>query len=228
MPTTLSALFTLAQLPLGGDRPAIPPLPSPPMIPHALFEEPARLVAVLALGALVCAWLVVSGRAAKTRWVRLGAPLLVVLALAVWGTARLVKTEREVLIEQTREFIDLAAAADTPGLQQLLASDVTFRLLGGESVFTREQVLALVRKYPGDAYPINWHASDQHQAVVSAHGYATTQAHVRAKSKEGLGYDLPVGSWWKLEWRRDGADWEVSRIECLQIDGVPSGAGISP
>lgn len=200
-------------------------LPDPPALVHYTVENPWPAAAVGAIGALALLWMVFSGRMEGKGWARPAAIGLLLGAVAVVVASGLVKTDREVLIERTAELVGLAAAADTSRLQAVLAPEVTFRLLGGENRYSRDQIMDLVRQYPGQK-PIDWHKVGKHQATLDGKDLGRTQVHVRARSKEATMYNIPIGSWWRIDWRRSGGgggEWKVTGIECLQIDTVPPG-----
>jgi hypothetical protein len=219
----LSSLFiVVAQAFSSGDGSPIPNLPDPPALVHYTVENPWPVVGLCAVVAVLLVWLMMTGRLQGKRWSRPAALGALVVALAVGVGARLVRTDREALIEQTGKLIDVATAADMTGLRGVLAPEVTLRFMEGEIRYSRDQILDLVEKYPGKT-PIDWHKIDRSQAVMDGRDLGRTQVHLRARSKEGTLYDVPVGSWWRIDWRRDGDQWKVAGIQCLQIDNVGRG-----
>lgn len=219
---------TIAQVSPRSGASAVGRLPEPPALAHYLLENPIPVVVVLLLIGVGLAWMVVTGRANEQRWPRIALIAVVPAALAVYLTGWMVTTERETLARRTRDLVDLAAAADSGGLREVLAPEVSLRLLGGDSAYARDQILDLVARYMSPPNGIDWHKTDDVQAVMDGETTGRTQAHVRVRSPNNTLYDVPVGSWWRLTWRRSGDSWKVSAIECLQIDGVPSGSSISP
>ncbi len=231
-----SVAFTLAQVPASSNASAPAPLNAPPFLAHYFFENPIPAAAIGLALAAGCGWWVLTGRAKGNRWLGWVAIAVAMASLGIFFASRAITTERERLITMTREVIAHAVRADTVELQPMLASEVTFTLLGNESPFNRAQLLALVAKYPGQVTPIDWHKTSNLQAALQGGTFATTQVHVRVGSKETTMYDVPVGSWWRLTWRRSGSNtassemgaWVVTSLECLQIDGVPAGTNVQP
>lgn len=206
---------------------APPALPRPPLVEHLLLEQPWAAALALGLGGLLAAW-ILNQRARARAGLALGAAMLLAGAtIAVIGA--LVTTTREALIARTRELIALTARADTRALDGLLAGDVTFRLFTTDRRYIREELLGLVRRYPGELYPVESYREEQAAASLDGPNAARTQVRVVTRSAAATLYDLPVGSWWRIAWRRepDGA-WRVTQIECLRIDGVPEGTRHAP
>ncbi len=213
----------LAQSTLGAESQSVPSLPDPPPLVHYTVENPWPLVIGLAILSVVLFWLFITGRAGNRPWIIWTARVLVPVCVLLAVIAPYVKTERELLSERTDELVKRAAAADTGELSQMLAPEVSLRLLGGENRYSRERIMDLVRQYPGGKAPVNWHKIDRHQATMDGKDLARTQVHVRVKSKEATMFDFPVGSWWRIDWRRSNGEWKVAGLECMQIDGVPPG-----
>lgn len=203
------------------------PLPRPPLLSHHVLEQPWPAAGALVIGGILAAW-VLNQRARAKAGVVAGAALCL-LAGAVLLAGAIITTTRETLIQQTRELIATTARADTTALDRLLARDVTFRLFTTDRRYTREQLLDLVRRYPGELYPVESHREERAAASIDGPNAARTQVRVVTRSAAATLYDLPLGSWWRLDWRRDGdGAWRVTGIECLRIDGVPEGTSRTP
>lgn len=229
MPQSPSVLLLLAQSDPNGGRtgaPQVPPLREPFDPTQYLFDNPWPLAGLLIVAAIGLVWWF--NREAKAsqgvRW----AGLCIALATAVMLTANLVTTQREIVIRQTRQLITVTAKADLAALEPLLGREIALSLPGNSAQFSRGQILDLVRKYPGGQYPVESVSINSIQAVLDGGSIANTQVHVRTRAPEATMYDFPVGSWWKIGWRRDGDRWVVSSLQCLQIDGVSPGTTVSP
>lgn len=209
-------------------------LPDPPAAAYYLLESPWGAIAgVLALGVLAMFVLRKSGKS------RLGGIVLgacAAVAGAVWLTARLVTTEREVLRERTRELVSAAAHADTGSLRPMLTEQAR---LGAflpvvPEMRGRESLLDAVRKYPGQEVPLASHRTGPVQAVLDGPSVARTQVRVWVEPKEKV-YGTDPGSWWRIDWRREPAQgeageygpWRVTDVTIMQLDGLgmnPQGA----
>ncbi|MFN7021834.1 MAG: hypothetical protein ACK4WH_10975 [Phycisphaerales bacterium] len=214
--------IVLGQMFGAGESAAVPELPAPPPLTHYALENPWPALGGCLILAALAFWLVLSGRAEGRKWLRLLGLGALVAGVGVLSAARMVKTDRETLVELTGVLVDAAARAEAAELTAMLGSDVALRVLGGEARYTRDQILDLVRKYPG-TNPIDWHTIDRSAAVMDGRDLGRTQVRVRVRSKATTMYDVPIGSWWRVSWRRSGGAWQVSGLECLQIDGVAPG-----
>lgn len=212
------SIVTLAQQ----TGPAMPPpLPSPPPLVHYTVENPWVLAGLLGLVSVVCLYLLLTARAGKhARAVAVAAAASVFTAVAVILAAQIVTTQREALIQQTRQLIAATAAADTAELGPMLGSSLALRVLGTSVALSREQTLDLVRRYPGQQTRVDSHTITESQATLDGPNVARTQVHVRVRSNDATLYDVPVGTWWMIEWRRGEDGWKVTGLRCLHIDGM--------
>lgn len=229
MPQSPSVPLLLAQSDPNGartDSSLVAPLQESFDPTRYLFDNPWPLAGLLVAVAVGLVWWFNRQGKAKegVRW----AALCGALAAAAVLTGRLVTTQREVLMAQTRQLISVTAKADLVVLEPLLAREIVLTLPGNSAAFSRGQILDLVRKYPGGQYPVESVSIDSVQAVLDGPSIANAQVHVRTSAPEATLYDFPVGSWWKIGWRRDGDRWVVSSLQCLQIDGVSPGTSVSP
>lgn len=202
-------------------------LPAAPFFERWLLESPWLLMGVLVvLGVLGFLALSRQGRSRPAA----GALILgLVLAAMAFSISALVTTPRETLQGLTRDTIAAAATADTRRLGDLLEPQARAILpsplpsVGGG----RDALLDAVRQYPGGEYPIREHSVSAVQAVIDGPNTARTQVRVWARlNKEQAFYDAPIGSWWRLSWRRDPGSgpgqwgpWRITTIEMLQLDG---------
>ncbi len=225
MPTLLIPPALPAPAPLLAQ--SIPTLPSPPTIEHYLFENPWPAVIVLTLGALVVATAL--NRQGRSRQARLAAVGLLAGAIAVGVTASLVTTTREVLIQHSKSLVNATAAADLASLRDMLASDAELRAAFLTQTWTRDRLLDGVEQYLGQRYPIQSHGEDSIRATIDGPNAARTQMHVVVRSTDATAYDVPIGSWWRIEWRKsDDGTWRVRGLECLHLSAVATGTKISP
>lgn len=206
---------------------AVPSLPAPPAVQHYLLENPWPTAIVLAVCGLVVA--AILNRQGQSRRAVLTAVGLFLAAGAVVATSSLVTTTREALIHRTRLLIDAAARADTESLRDMLASDADLRAAFLTGDWGRDRLLDGVQRYLGQQYPIQSHREDSARAIIDGPNAARTQIHVVVRAKEATMYDVPVGSWWRIEWRKDADGvWRVRGLECLQLSAIAPGTKISP
>lgn len=193
-----------------------PSLPSPPVLSHLVFEQPAYVIAVLVVGAVV-SYLALSARGQPRRglWIALGAS---VLALAIYLTARAVETDRERVLANTTDLVRATATGDSARVGELIFDAV--RLLNvAEGEMDRALILSRVRDYfsPGGRYPIQEHAILELDAARVGPNTAAAQVKVRATPTAS---GFPILSWWKINFQKDPSDtqWKVVSIEGLSAN----------
>jgi hypothetical protein len=223
----------LAQAGANPDAAGVPGLPSPPWLETVLFENPWTLmVGVLAAGALSCWWLNRAERGRAAAAVLVGA---VAVTIGLFFTARLVTTERELLMDRTGALVDAAARADLVAIERMLAPDVRVVVFGRERGFTAQTIPRWIDDHmrPGTGmYALRAHSVGRLSATIDGPNTARTQCRVRVTTER---VPLTTGSWWRISWRKDpvpaggtGADaWHVTQIEALQIDAVPQGSDVN-
>lgn len=195
----------------------VPQLPIAPLLERTLFESPWLAAAGLLIVGLVAAWLL--AQQGRRRPALIAAILGPVLAALVVLTATLVTTTRERLISDTRELIAATAAADITRLESMLAPDVALRVFWVNRAHPRAELLDLVRQYPGGQTPVKSWTINQSAASIDGPNAARTQVHITTRSPSATLYDIPMGSWWRIEWRQSpDQTWSVRGIECLQGD----------
>jgi hypothetical protein len=207
--------------------PSVPMLPSPGVLERWLLESPWVLMGVLAvLGLLALLALRRAGRP------QAGAGAMIValtLAGVAFAVATLITTERERLAARTLDMVALVASARTGELSDYLEPGArVVSVLGIPTPTGRESLLESVRRYPGELFPIREHSTSAVQAVQDGANTARTQLRVWVRiAKEQAFYDVPTGSWWRINWRRDPGTgpgqwgpWRVTTIELLQLDGM--------
>lgn len=195
----------------------VPMLPDPPMLEHMVFESPWMAVAGLVVLGLLSAWLL--SRQGRRRAALVAGIIGPALGAALAVTASVVTTTRERLIADTHDLVAATAAADVTRLESFLAPDLTLRVFWVNRGHPRAEVLDLVRQYPGGQTPVKSWRINQSSASIDGPNAARTQVHVTTRSPSATLYDIPMGSWWRIEWRKDpDQTWSVRGIECLQGD----------
>lgn len=230
--------FTLAQG-LASQLPSIPRLPDPPTWEYHLFESPwvsAGVLLVLGIGG----WWIL--RRQNQPRLALAAGLSgLLLALANVLTAHLVVTTRETLRLETTRLIDAATRADLSTLAPMLEERAGLWVFAQVRANSRLDLLSLVKRYPGQEFPVKERTIGAVQASIDAANAARTQVRVWVLV-QGSYYNAPIGSWWRIDWRKsakpagggggvgagEAEGWKVSGMTLLQLDGVSSPGQIQP
>lgn len=200
-------------------------LPDPPALARYLFESPWVPIALLVVAGVI--GFVVLNRQGKARQgvLALGGGVVVAAVLAI--VALVVETPREFLIRQTRALVARTAAADTAGVRPFLSDRVTVVCALPVPLplpETKQALLDAVQQQLGNTMPIREHSVGGEQASIDGPNTARTQLRVWVTlEREQAVYGGPIGSWWKIDWRKEGDDWRVATITLLQLDGFGSG-----
>lgn len=215
--------------------PAVPMLDDPPALIYYTVEWPWGLVAVLAgLGVVALLGLNARGQGRKGL---IACGVCFGWAMLVFVLASVITTGRERLRDRTRELIEATAKADTTALRPMLGENVQLRAPAGAPLATgRDMLLDRVKQYPGERFQIASLRMSDVQAVIDGENVARSQLRVWVRIKDSA-YDLPIGSWWRIDWRRDpvpstggstGATeygpWRATGLTALQIDGLGAGS----
>jgi hypothetical protein len=226
-PPACSVPAILAQFLRPDETPAVASLPSPPVLEHYVLENSWPLAAVLVIAALVAAWML--NRQSRARQAVMAGGGLLLVAAGVLIAGQMVTTTRESLIARTRTLVAATAAADTASLRDMLAGDIQLRAYFFNEPMKKDVVLDRVERYMGHEYPVQSHKIDSPQATIDGPNAARTQVHVVVTNPSATMYNVPVGSWWRVDWRmdKDGV-WRVTQLECLQLDVVRAGEKVSP
>jgi len=203
--------------------PPIDPLPPTPVFERFLFEQPLLPVIALVLLAIV-ALVAFSGRGQRRRGLVV-AGVLLVAAGAIYATASIVTTTREVLLQQTERLIAATATADTQTLSTLLSGDASLETSGAiarvlPSVESVPELLDGVDRYMGRQYTLSgWEILDR-QATVDGPNVGRTLVRVGV---DGDAFSRTHYSWWRLHWTvgPDGV-WRCFEIEPRWIQFVGS------
>lgn len=212
----LLAPTALAQLELLQPPPTLRSLPEPPMLEHALLENP--IPAVLLLVALGLGSYAVCVRLGKRRAGGLGAGVGLGLAALLVGIATLVQTERERVKAVTNELVGAVATADGVALDRLLADDARLYVQGSPAGWPRERIIEWIDKYlaPGSLYGVESHRVDQVQAEVKpSGGFARTRASVLVTPEQSP----PTRCICMLSWELMDGEWIAVEIEPLWLQG---------
>lgn len=201
----------------------VPRLPDPPALTHYLLESPWFAVVGLALGGAIA--LIVLNRRGQAG---LGVKIMlagIVLAAMLAVVAHFVETQREGLIRQTRELVARTAAADTAALRPMLSDRVNVvSALPLTLPVDKQTLLDRVRQELGEAHPIAEHSTGGEQASIDGVNTARTQLRVWVQlHRDQAITGAPIGSWWRIDWRKESDEWRVATITLTQLDGLGGG-----
>lgn len=195
--------------------PPPPPLEQPPLWQAWLFETPAY-PAGIALGLSLAAFLVFNrlGRAKQGGYLVLAA---FALSAGLWALGRWVQTDRERVMDRTRELVRSTATANLTALAPMLADDAVLLEFLDRGEVRKDRLLDQVERSLAQSYRLRSWAILDLQAVVRPSGAARTQLLVRVEAESER---LVNFSWWQVDWRRSGETYVVERLKPLAIQGV--------
>ncbi len=195
--------------------PPPPPLEEPPLWHVWLFESPAYPGGI-AIGLSLFAFLILNrrGKAKQGGYLVLAA---VALAGGLWALGRFVRTDREHVMERTRDLVRATAAADLAALDPMLAEEATLLEFLDRGEVRKDRLLEQVERYLARSYRLRSWAILDLQAVVRPTGAARTQLLVRVETDADRFVNF---SWWQVDWRRSGDRYVVERLKPLAIQGV--------
>lgn len=100
----------------------MPDAPDRSNLVHMLLEDPWLILIVLGVAGLVMLWRAVTGTGRRDAAIGLG---LLVVAGAIYGTARMIVTAAEHGERTVRSFIELAGAGDVNGVDRIMSPTAT-------------------------------------------------------------------------------------------------------
>lgn len=194
----------------------VPGIAEPGLVEQWVLSNPWPLTLVL-LGIGVGGSLV-AGRLGRPA--RQGLAVLltgVVLAVVVAAVGTFVTTDREVIMERTRELVERAVKADGAGIGEVLGDRAELRGIGRNPI-GRERLLSLINSDMRGRFEVKEHRVRTLRGVIDPVGGALTQVEVVVTPAQ---FAFPIGSWWQIRWQKDPAGvFRVLSIECQQIDGM--------
>lgn len=194
-------------------------LPSPPMLDRYLFEQPWPVgVGSAALGVLGAT--LVLRRGGKVALAAVSVVAGALICGAVFVTAAMVETPREVIGARTRQLVDAVVSADTARTGALLASDVRLVYAGTSPAgLERGAILNRMEAFRNGPLSVRQHSIRRMQAHMDGAQIGRTQVQVMVEPEATR---FPTYSWWRLDWRQEpDGEWRVFWIESLAIDGLP-------
>jgi len=212
----------LAQLELLQPPPDLPGLANPPILQHALFENPVPLVIFALLVALAA--YAIAARLDR-RKVGLGVAGGAIL-LGATGVllASLVQTDREAVQQRTRETVAAIAEADTRTLDTIFDPGVRLYYTGLNVGWNEGRILRFVDTYllPGSQYQLESHRVRDIQSQIGPGEFtARTRATVVVTP---VGTGAPTQVICLMSWRQDPdrsgpASWTLTEIQPLWVQG---------
>ena len=198
----------------------LPELPSqadPSSIEQLLFESGAMTAGVVAIAAVLAAFILF--RAARAR----GGVLVLLLGLGsaggVFMLSMMFTTDREHLTIRASDLVDAVSQGDESEIRSMLDPAVRVRTRFGEAS-SNEQVVQLVSRANAAIESVR---ADEVRVGLAGPRVARTQILVRGQG-EGR---LPK-SWWVIDWTRPNAEtdqWVATHIEPIWIQGMNNPAG---
>lgn len=198
----------------------MPDWSSPPLAPYLLFENPWPVAAILGVVGLMLGFYALRYRI-KGLWI--GAVLAIGLAASAIGLAASVESTREQVMRLTRDLVSVTLPPlDEPGLAELLDDQVTLEVAGKKARTDRQQVLEQARRVDRTMEFPAW-SIQAVDARATRPGVAQSKLRLSTTLRKGndpIGALMGEGSFpttWLFEWRDDGEQWRLSRIEWLKL-----------
>ncbi|MEZ6163708.1 MAG: hypothetical protein R3B67_04655 [Phycisphaerales bacterium] len=201
-------------------EPSLPPLPQPSAFEHWILEQqlwPA--IALTVLGIIAINVLRSIPSAAKHRFTVAG--VLVLLAVGVFITGASVVTQRELLQDRSRQLVQSVADRDPQALRAMLDDRCVLQSRFGSATSADRIVELAITRNPGVVA-----SAEVGKVNAGLYGPQVAATQIRVRTEGSM---LPSLSWWRVEWQRadaDNADWLVSHIEPIWVQGInnPSGS----
>lgn len=200
-------------------EPSLPPLPQPSALEHWVLEQqlwPAIAIALLGIIAINVMRSIPS--AAKHRFI-VGA-VLMLLGAGVYITGSTVVTQRELLQERSRQLVQSVAGRDPQALRAMLDDRCVLQSRFGSATSADRIVELAITRNPGVVA-----SAEVGKVNAGLYGPQVAATQIRVRTEGSM---LPSLSWWRVEWQRtdtDTADWLVSHIEPIWVQGINNPAG---
>jgi hypothetical protein len=204
----------LAQI---GQSVAVPELTSGPLWNRLILEQPWPTAGAVFL--LAGAVALVFARAGKAKPTTAAIALGLALSTAIAAAGLLVETTRELLIRQTRAFVDAVAAGRTAEVAALVEELVALRTSGESVDGDRALIVGVTAAMPA---VLRDHSVRTRGAEVTGVNVARSRMTIRASVTGAIAGE--AYSSWDLSWRRDDTGaWRIAGIECLSVFGREPG-----
>lgn len=185
-----------------------------PAVQRWLFESPVPTIVVLMGAALIAAYLLRQG--ANHKWAP--APLIagIVLSTGLWSLSAVVDTDRELIEQGTRDFIQAMTAGDRAAARSLIDKDVFVVASGVRHAMDGDEMASAANAIPEYVQSYNLR-----EVSMSLDGERVGRT--RFDITLGMeGSPLPMG--WELAWQRRSGTWTIVRAECVHVMGRAPGS----
>lgn len=193
-------------------------LPAPPLPVDWLLERPLPLLIVVVSVGVVATMILASRAEARRALIA----VLVTLGVAggLYALARLVVTERERVMLQTRALIDGVARADAASVDAVLGERVLLSTNGESVDRNRDWLLEVTAGLTGE---IERHSITPRGVSLDDPMPNHARSRVSVSTTFSSNARVPagtIGSSWELSWKRDSdGRWRVTAIDCLSLAG---------
>lgn len=200
-------------------EPGLPALPQPSAFEHWILEQqlwPA--IALAMLGIIAMSVMRSIPGAAKHRFTAAG--VLVLLAVGVYITGASVVTQRELLQDRSRQLVQSVAGRDPEALRAMLSDRCVLQSRFGSATSADRIVELAITRNPGVVA-----SAEVGKVNAGLYGPQVAATQIRVRTEGSM---LPSLSWWRVEWQRadtDAADWLVSHIEPIWVQGMNNPSG---
>lgn len=201
-----------------GSYTAIMNLTPPPLWQEWLFENPWPLVIVLIVLAVVLRLMATRSRRPRGYRFNYAALGALLAALGVYLLTVFVETDRERLVDRTRQLVAATAPLDTAAIDALIARGAVVTGPAGETWVLYDDIRPELERAVG-RHGIARHAlrSLAADVVSSVRGRSLLSL---STTTDDLG--LPIRTQWLITWRKEGdGTWRVIELQWLEFQGQP-------
>lgn len=186
-----------------------------PLWQEWLFENPWPLVIVLIAVAVVVRLVATRRKQPRVNFAAAGALLL---AVGVYLLTMFVATDRERLVDRTKELVEATAPLDSAAMDGLIARGAIVSGPDGaawvEYDSIRSELEAVVGRYGGFDHAIRGLGAEVTSAV---RGRSLLSLSTTAES-----IGMPIRTQWLITWRKESdGQWRVIEISWLEFQGRP-------
>ena len=191
------------------------PVSDPPVLQSLFLESPWPVVITL-MGVAAVLWVLATRR--RERRLTIAAAVVVVMAVGAYALAAAVKTDREHLLDRTRQIVAATAPLDLLLMDGLIEPGAS--LSGDDGAVwmrydqVRTELEGIVQRFGIERQQVRSLAAE-----VRDGGGARTLFELRTTLGQGIG---PRSSVWQLIWAKDAEEqWRVQGIQWLKFEGQP-------
>jgi len=193
------------------------------MLEHLFLESPWPVIGVCAIA---CVVLLLIWRQRRQKLLGLLSLIPVLIAAGVWFLAGTVTTDREQLIQDTRDLVAATAPLDPAALDRLIDPAATVSGPDGTVWLASGQLRPRLHSAL-DRVSLNSQRTRGIQAIAHDTGWGESTVTVRTDHAGGS----PVNTGWRLTWQRvpgEEGSWRVVDIRWLRFQGLEVQRGMMP